>query len=94
VENSVVRCVRSGLSSTTENHAPLIEKIKRCGMSGLAELAEQFFASADSYRHNLDKDAEKVLFDASKLMKYIILAENKLGKISALYNMNNELMEE
>ena len=94
VESSVVRCVRSGLSSTTENHAPLIEKIKRCGMSGLAELAEQFFASADSYRHNLDKDAEKVLFDASKLMKYIILAENKLGKISALYNMDNELMEE
>lgn len=90
VESSVVRCVRSGLSSTTENHATLIEKIKRCGMSGLAELAEQFFASADSYRHNLDKDAEKVLFDASKLMKYIILAENKLGKISALYNMNNK----
>jgi hypothetical protein len=94
VESSVVRCVRSGLSSTTENHATLIEKIKRCGMSGLAELAEQFFASADSYRHDLDKDAEKVLFDASKLMKYIILAENKLGKISALYNMDNELMEE
>ena len=33
VENSVVRCVRSGLSSTTENHATLIEKIKRAPFS-------------------------------------------------------------
>ena len=94
VENCVVRSVRSGLSSTAEKHAPLVEKIKRCGMSGFADLAEKFFSSADSYRHNLNQGAEKVLVDASKLMKYIILAENKLGKISALYNMDNELMEE
>ncbi|MBR5210187.1 MAG: SWIM zinc finger family protein [Paludibacteraceae bacterium] len=94
VENCVVRSVRSGLSATAENHTPLVEKIKRCGMSWFADLAEKFFSSADSYRHNLNQGAEKVLVDASKLMKYIILAENKLGKISALYNMNNELMEE
>lgn len=94
VENCVVRSVRSGLSSTAENHTPLVEKIKRCGMSGFADLAEKFFSSADNYRHNLNQGAEKVLVDASKLMKYIILAENKLGKISALYNMDNDLMEE
>lgn len=94
VENSVVRCVRSGLSSTVENHTPLIEKIKRCGMSGLATLAENFFSSADNYRNSLDQETEKILSCASKLMKYINLAENKLGRISALHNMNNIEEEE
>ncbi|MBO4805846.1 MAG: SWIM zinc finger family protein [Paludibacteraceae bacterium] len=94
VENSVVRCVRSGLSSTVENHTPLLENIKRCGMSGLAALAEDFFSSTDSYRNRFDQDAEKSLSYASKLMKYIILAENKLGRISALHNMNNIEKEE
>ncbi|MBP5457734.1 MAG: SWIM zinc finger family protein [Paludibacteraceae bacterium] len=94
VENSVVKIVRSGLSSAAENHAPLLEKIRDCGMAGLAELTESFFSSADNYRHNLKQDTEKVLVDASKLMRYIILAENKLGRISALYNMDNEEKEE
>jgi len=63
-------------------------------MSGLAKLAENFFSSADNYRNSLDQETEKILSCASKLMKYINLAENKLGRISALHNMNNIEEEE
>lgn len=93
-EDALVRIVRSGLASSAEDHRPLTEKIARCGMSGLAELAGEFFGSADAYRHRLASGGEDTLIKAAELMRYIHTARNKLGRISALYDMEKQNNEE
>lgn len=89
-EDGLVRMVRSGLSSSQEDHSPLIGRISRCGMSGLAELAKECFGSAGAYRHDLGSGGTDTLIRAAALMRYINNARNKLGRISALYDMEKQ----
>ena len=94
LEESLMRIVRSGLSSVQEDHTSLPDGLRAAGMVSLAGLAEKCFASAEGYRHHIEDGGEDALIRMTELMRYIRAAKNRLSRLTAIADMESRIDNE
>ncbi len=89
VRDKICTLVQCGLCSGLKDGG-IVKQAERLGMSGLAEMTDDFIKSAELYRHRRDENSLEILEKMLKLNTYLKTAERKTGVISALKNMTEK----